>query len=134
MPDFKIIIIGGGVVGLAIAQRLSKKHHHILLLEKHERCGMETSSRNSEVIHAGIYYRHGSLKAAFCVQGREELCVLCSQNNIPYRKITKIISAANETVSTNLWSIIIAPLLHKAQWYKCDAKLSASKRGKAITK
>jgi L-2-hydroxyglutarate oxidase LhgO len=102
MPDFKIIIIGGGVVGLAIAHRLSKKHHHILLLEKHERWGMETSSRNSEVIHAGIYYRHGSLKAAFCVQGREELCVLCSQNNIPYRNITKIISAANETELTKL--------------------------------
>jgi L-2-hydroxyglutarate oxidase LhgO len=97
MADFEIIIIGGGVVGLATAQRLSEKHPNLLVLEKHDRCGMETSSRNSEVIHAGIYYRQGSLKAALCVQGREELSVLCRNKNIPYRNITKIISASAET-------------------------------------
>ena len=100
MADFEIIIIGGGVVGLAIAQRLSKKHPNLLLLEKHERCGMETSSRNSEVVHAGIYYKPGSLKAVLCVEGRKELSVLCREKNIPYRNITKIISAAAEAELT----------------------------------
>jgi L-2-hydroxyglutarate oxidase LhgO len=96
MSDFEIIIIGGGVVGLAIARRLSEKHPNLLLLEKHERCGMETSSRNSEVIHAGIYYRPGSLKARLCVEGREALYALCRRENIPHRNITKIISSAAE--------------------------------------
>lgn len=97
MPDFQIAIIGGGVVGLAIAERLSRKHRNIVLLEKNEKYGMETSSRNSEVIHAGIYYVPGSLKARLCVEGRNELYAVCAANNIPYRKCTKIITATTES-------------------------------------
>ncbi len=93
MADFEITIIGAGVVGLAIAERLSSKHKRLLLVEKNERYGMETSSRNSEVIHAGIYYKPGSLKAQLCVEGRELLYELCQQHDIPHRQITKIISA-----------------------------------------
>ena len=75
MADFEIAIIGAGVVGLAIAELLSKHHPHLVLLEKNEKYGMETSSRNSEVIHAGIYYEPGSLKAHLCVEGRDELYI-----------------------------------------------------------
>jgi len=91
--DFEIAVIGAGVVGLAIASRLSKLHPNIVLLERNEKYGMETSSRNSEVIHAGIYYVPGSLKATLCVEGREELYAICKKNGIPYARITKIISA-----------------------------------------
>ncbi len=91
--DFEIAIVGAGVVGLAIAARLSEQHPNIVVLEKNEKYGMETSSRNSEVIHAGIYYQPGTLKATLCVEGREELYTLCKKQNIPHAQITKIISA-----------------------------------------
>ena len=94
MPDFEIAVIGGGVVGLAIASRLSKKHPNLILLEKNGKYGEETSSRNSEVIHAGIYYKPGSLKAILCVEGKERLYSLCKENNISFKPITKLITAA----------------------------------------
>jgi L-2-hydroxyglutarate oxidase LhgO len=94
MADFEVTIIGAGVVGLAIGARLSKKHPHLVVLEKNKKYGMETSSRNSEVIHAGIYYTPGSLKAQLCVEGRNELYSLCEQYSIPHKRITKIVSAS----------------------------------------
>lgn len=94
MADVHITIIGGGIVGLAIASRLSERRKNIVLLEKNERYGMETSSRNSEVIHAGIYYPPGSLKARLCVEGRDELYLLCQRHELPHRRITKLITAA----------------------------------------
>jgi L-2-hydroxyglutarate oxidase LhgO len=94
MPDFEIAVIGGGVVGLAIASRLSTKHPNLVLLEKNAKYGEETSSRNSEVIHAGIYYKPGSLKALLCVEGRERLYSLCKENNIAHKQITKLITAS----------------------------------------
>ncbi|MFH0990331.1 MAG: NAD(P)/FAD-dependent oxidoreductase [bacterium] len=96
MPDFEITIVGAGVVGLAIAARLSEHHPSILLVEKNEKYGLETSSRNSEVIHAGIYYVPGSLKATLCVEGRDELYSLCSNNPITYRQYTKLITATDD--------------------------------------
>ncbi len=96
MADFEITVIGAGVVGLAIAARLSEKHKNLIIVEKNEKYGMETSSRNSEVIHAGIYYRPGSLKATLCVEGREELYRICRKHNVGHKQITKIVTATNE--------------------------------------
>jgi L-2-hydroxyglutarate oxidase LhgO len=95
MADFEIAIIGGGVVGLAIAARLSASHPNLVLLEKNDRYGEETSSRNSEVIHAGIYYKPGSLKALLCVEGRERMYSLCKQYNIAHKQITKLITSSS---------------------------------------
>jgi L-2-hydroxyglutarate oxidase LhgO len=95
MADTAITIIGGGVVGLAIAAELSQKMTNVLLVERREKYGQETSSRNSEVIHAGLYYPHGSLRALLCVEGRELLYQLCRKHNIPHRQITKIVTATN---------------------------------------
>lgn len=92
--DFEIAIVGAGVVGLAIAARLSEHHSSTVVLEKNQKYGLETSSRNSEVIHAGIYYSPGSLKARLCMEGREELYSLCRNNEISHLRITKIINAA----------------------------------------
>lgn len=97
MLEAEVTIIGAGVVGLAVAERLSKRSKSIVVLEKHERYGMETSSRNSEVIHAGIYYPPESLKTKLCVKGRDELYSLCDKYGIAHRKITKIITATDET-------------------------------------
>jgi L-2-hydroxyglutarate oxidase LhgO len=105
MPEVDITIIGAGVVGLAIAARLSEKHRSVVVLEKNAKYGLETSSRNSEVIHAGIYYPHGSLKAQLCVEGRDELYTLCAANDIAHRRLTKIIVATEENERTALETI-----------------------------
>lgn len=94
--DFDVIVIGGGVVGLAIAAELAPQVESIVLLERHPRFGEETSSRNSEVIHAGIYYPTGSLKARLCVEGQRSLYQLCASHNIPHRRCGKIIVARND--------------------------------------
>lgn len=105
MADFEIAIIGAGVVGLAIAARLSERHPHLVVLEKNEKYGMETSSRNSEVIHAGIYYNPGSLKARLCVEGRDELYTLCKACNIAHKPLTKLITATTKEELSKLENI-----------------------------
>ena len=71
--DVETIVIGAGVVGLAVARALAMAGHEVMVLEQHALIGSETSSRNSEVIHAGIYYPPGSLRATLCVRGKELL-------------------------------------------------------------
>jgi L-2-hydroxyglutarate oxidase LhgO len=93
MADVSITVIGGGVVGLAVGAELSKRIPSLYLLERNPQYGQETSSRNSEVIHAGIYYPHNSLKAKLCLEGREMLYDICDRYGIPHRRITKIITA-----------------------------------------
>ncbi len=88
-----ILIIGAGVVGLAVAEDLSALSGNITVVEKNESFGQETSSRNSEVIHAGIYYPPGSLKARMCVSGRELMYKFCARNNVPHKKTGKLIVA-----------------------------------------
>ena len=106
MPDVAVTVIGGGVVGLAVARELAGAHAPVFLLERNERYGMETSSRNSEVIHAGIYYAPGSLKATLCVEGKHLLYELCEKHDIPHRKFTKIITATTEAELAQLESIL----------------------------
>lgn len=100
--DFTHAVIGGGVVGLAIAQQLARRGSAsgstttTLLLERHGAVGTETSSRNSEVIHAGIYYGAGSLKTELCIRGRERLYALCVAHGVPHRRTGKWIVAQTE--------------------------------------
>ncbi len=96
MDKVKITIIGAGVVGLAIAAKLSEKYQDIVLIEKYDSFGQETSSRNSEIIHAGIYYPKDSLKAKLCLEGKTLLYSFCQQNNIPHKKLGKIIVAIKD--------------------------------------
>jgi L-2-hydroxyglutarate oxidase LhgO len=95
MADAAVTVIGGGVVGLAIAAELSRDHAPLYVLERHHTHGQETSSRNSEVIHAGIYYPHGSLKAKLCVEGKNLLYDFCTQHSIAHRRIGKIITTTD---------------------------------------
>lgn len=97
MEKTDIAIIGAGVVGLAIADSLSNISDNIFVFERHKSFGQETSSRNSEVIHSGIYYPKNSLKARLCVEGRRKLYEFCEKNNVPFRKLTKLIVAADES-------------------------------------
>lgn len=93
--DANIVIVGAGVVGLAIARELSLYYDNIYVIEKHKTFGQETSSRNSEVIHSGIYYPKGSLKAKLCVEGKKLLYEYCQQKQIPHKKIGKLVVATN---------------------------------------
>jgi L-2-hydroxyglutarate oxidase LhgO len=90
-----ITIIGAGVIGLAVAARVAGEGHEVYVLEKNDSFGRETSSRNSETIHTGIYYAEGSLKAKTCVAGSAQLYQLCQQHGIPYRKTGKLIVATD---------------------------------------
>lgn len=97
MEKVDVLIIGAGVIGLAIAREISSIYDRdILVVDKNKSFGQETSSRNSEVIHGGIYYPPNSLKAKFCVNGRHLLYELCEKENIPFRKIGKCIVATNK--------------------------------------
>ncbi len=93
--DAEITIIGAGVIGLAVADVLSAGNSDVFLIEKHQTFGQETSSRNSEVIHAGIYYTQGSLKSRLCVEGKELLYDFCKKHDVPYRNCGKLIVATS---------------------------------------
>ena len=96
MADTPLTIVGAGVVGLALAARLAKRFPELVVLERRERHGSETSSRNSEVIHAGMYYPTGTLKARLCVRGKRLLYELCERAGVPHRRIGKLIVAMGE--------------------------------------
>ncbi len=120
---FDITIIGAGVIGLAVAEELSRRFKDVLLLEKNESHGQETSSRNSEVIHAGIYYPEGSLKASLCVEGRKLLYETCEKRDIPFRRTGKLIVATKPEEEEALEA-----LLGKAQLNGVDDLLLLSGR------
>ncbi|HOP00387.1 MAG TPA: NAD(P)/FAD-dependent oxidoreductase [Bacteroidales bacterium] len=94
--DTEITIIGAGVIGLAIAEKISEEYNDVFVIERHNTFGQETSSRNSEVIHAGIYYPRGSLKARLCVEGRDLLYRYCREHDIPFNNCGKLIVATSE--------------------------------------
>ena len=96
MADIDAIIIGAGVVGLAIAETLARSGRSVIVIEAAEGIGTVTSSRNSEVIHAGIYFPEGSLKARLCVEGRHALYDWCDRHHVPYRRSGKLIVATND--------------------------------------
>ena len=105
METVDCVVIGAGVVGLAAARALALAGREVIVLEAAEGIGTETSSRNSEVIHAGIYYPKGSLMAATCVEGRRMLYAYCAEHGVPHRNCGKLIVATNEAESDLLLSI-----------------------------
>jgi len=90
-----IAIVGAGVIGLAIASEVAAEGRKVYLLEKNDTFGKEQSSRNSEVVHAGIYYEKESLKSKMCLEGNSLLYELCERHGIAYSKCGKIVVAAN---------------------------------------
>src|ERR1700749_521522 len=90
------VVIGAGVVGLAVARALALSGLETFILEKNAHFGMETSARNSEVIHAGIYYPQGSLKARLCVEGKQQLYDFCESHGIGFRQLGKLIVGGAE--------------------------------------
>ena len=103
--DVDTIVIGAGVVGLAVARALAQAGREVMVLEQHELIGSETSSRNSEVIHAGIYYPPGSLRATLCVRGKELLYRFCAENGVAHARCGKLLVATHESQLPKLAAI-----------------------------
>lgn len=95
--DIDTVVIGAGVVGLAVGRTLAMQGREVIVMERHDQIGEETSSRNSEVIHAGIYYPKGSLKAKLCVRGRDLLYDYCDSHNVDYKRLGKLIVASDNS-------------------------------------
>ena len=105
MDEVETVVIGAGVVGLAIARALAQAGQEVLVLERAAIIGSETSSRNSEVIHAGLYYPTGSLKAALCVAGRDKLYAFCAEHGVEHKRLGKLIVAADTAQAVDLAAI-----------------------------
>src|SRR5262249_57529839 len=94
MDQANILIIGGGVVGCAIAREVSQRRQDVFLVEQNPKLGMATSTRNSGVNHSGIYYPKNSLKARFCIEGNKLLYEFCAKHKVPFRHCGKLVVAA----------------------------------------
>jgi L-2-hydroxyglutarate oxidase LhgO len=100
--EIDCVVIGAGVIGLAVARTLALRGREVALLEATREIGSATSSRNSEVIHAGIYYPRGSLKARLCVEGRDRLYAFCTSHGVPHRRLGKLIVATTDAQRAEL--------------------------------
>ncbi|KAK0746664.1 FAD dependent oxidoreductase [Schizothecium vesticola] len=133
--DFTHAVIGGGVVGLAIARELAQRggpSSSTVLLERHSAIGTETSSRNSEVIHAGIYYPPSSLKTALCIRGKDLLYDFCTQHHVPHRRCGKWIVAqtpAQHAALTRIHDLCATTLHVPTRWVSAA---EASRREPAV--
>lgn len=134
MEKADIIVIGAGVVGLGIAAKISKPVINMYVLERHCSFGQEISSRNSEVIHSGIYYPSWSLKAKLCVRGNQMLYELCSRHKIPHKRIEKLIVANNDEEERKLITLLHTgqnngasglKIINKTEIYKLEPNIKA---------
>ena len=105
MDRVECVVVGAGVIGLAVARALALAGIEVLVLEQAYTIGFETSSRNSEVIHGGLYYPLGSLKARSCVEGRHRLYGYCRERGVPYARLGKLIVATSEAEIAGLEKI-----------------------------
>lgn len=121
MPvDIECVVLGAGVVGLAIARHLAIAGHEVFVTEAESAIGTGVSARNSEVIHAGIYYPPGSLKAKLCVQGKAKLYAYCQDRGIPHKQLGKLIVATDATQHDNLKKLLAKGLANGVddlQWF-----------------
>jgi len=105
MEKVECVVVGAGVIGLAVARQMAQSGREVIVLEAAEGIGTVTSSRNSEVIHAGIYYRAGSLMARMCVSGKQALYRYCREQGVPHRNCGKLIVATSASETERLASI-----------------------------
>jgi L-2-hydroxyglutarate oxidase LhgO len=108
VAEVDAVVVGAGVIGLATARALALAGHEVVVLERAYTIGFETSSRNSEVIHGGLYYPKGSLKAVCCVEGRRRLYAYCNDHGVPYAALGKLIVATSEAELPGVEKIVDA--------------------------
>jgi L-2-hydroxyglutarate oxidase LhgO len=108
MESIDVAVIGGGVTGLAAALAIAQRGHSTCVLERHPRAGTETSTHNSGVIHAGIYYPPGTLKSRLCVEGRPQLYAFCAQHGVAHNRCGKLIVAADQDEIRTLEALLVS--------------------------
>ena len=128
MDRVDVVVIGAGVVGLAVARALALQGREVMLLEAADAIGTGTSSRNSEVIHAGLYYPQGSLKARLCVQGRDQLYAYCAERGIGHQRCGKLIVATSEAQVAYLHGIMAQGLANGVN----DLSLISGEQARAL--
>ena len=128
MDRVDVVVIGAGVVGLAVARALALQGREVMLLEAADAIGTGTSSRNSEVIHAGLYYPQGSLKARLCVQGRDQLYAYCAERGIGHQRCGKLIVATSEAQVAYLHGIMAQGLVNGVN----DLSLISGEQARAL--
>lgn len=104
--SYDAVVVGAGIIGLATARELSRRGMRVFLVDKSKQIGSQTSSRNSEVLHAGMHYAPNSKKALFCVEGRQKIVSYCEKKNVEYERIGKIIVARDESQMSDLEAMI----------------------------
>jgi len=104
--SYDAVVVGAGIIGLATARELSRRGMRVFLADKSNQIGSQTSSRNSEVLHAGMHYAPNSKKALFCVEGRQKIVAYCEKKNVEYERIGKIIVARDESQMSDLEAMI----------------------------
>src|ERR1700736_5058041 len=107
MDRANILIIGGGVIGCAIAHAVSHRWDDVFLVEQNPKLGMATSTRNSGVIHSGIYYPQNSLKARHCIEGNRMMYEFCAAHQVPHRHTGKLVVAANAPEAAELAALLV---------------------------
>ena len=110
--EFDFLVVGAGIVGLAISKDLLEKGFSVLTIEKNNKAGEETTSRNSGVIHSGIYYPPDSLKANLCVRGKNLLYEYCKDKKIPFKKVGKLIVATTSNEDHELKKLYKMKIIH----------------------
>src|SRR5450631_3956628 len=101
----QVLVIGAGVVGLAVARAAARKGHEVVVAEAASAIGTGTSSRNSEVIHGGMYYPTGTLRGKHCVRGRRMLYEFCASHGVPHRKCGKLVVATSDAEMEKIHAI-----------------------------
>src|SRR5690606_12042546 len=120
MEHIDCLVIGAGVVGLAVTRELAMRGREVAVLEAADTFGTGISSRSSEVVHAGIYYPQGSLKATFCVSGRDRLYSFCEQYGVAHRRCGKLIVASSPGQAAELDQIQAAAALNGVELTRLD--------------
>ncbi|WP_334597968.1 NAD(P)/FAD-dependent oxidoreductase [Pseudomonas alvandae] len=110
--DIECVVVGAGIVGLAVAREMAQAGHEVLVIEAGDAIGTGISSRNSEVIHAGLYYPPGSLKAQLCVEGRRRLYEYCDSHGVETRRLGKLIVAKDQAQLAGLEMLLARGLLN----------------------
>src|SRR5277367_107623 len=106
MDQANVLIIGGGVIGCAIAREVSQRWQDVFLVEQFPKLGMSTSTRNSGVIHSGIYYPKNSLKASLCLEGNRLTKEFCAEYNVPHRTCGKLVVAKSKEEEPQLQALL----------------------------
>ncbi len=106
MDSIQTVVVGAGIIGIAVARKLARAGHDVLILEAEERIAQHTSSRNSQVIHAGIYYEQNSWRAQLCVTGKQMLYEYCTDRHVPFENTQKLIVAATDQDTAKIPKLI----------------------------